>query len=785
MDLAEDKTVGLTGDDRDECAKATGADLQVDGESERAEHGKVDKDIVGSAQPEQEMSTEEKMGEQLDGALSTSLLPKKDTELESEPLGDGVDAMRVASIARPLNQKERRILTPKTSHEEAPDRKTAKVESASTAISETRTLGEPGSSTGKADLGCDNDLTKRLQDLSDKRDFAGADALKKKMETQAASAKVTDSLSACTEQQHLDERTKAEIQELVGKRDYKGAAAVQAAAMTRATGTPITEQLILEQHEALKAECEAKLQGFLKKSDFTEAAALDENLATLAAGLKKFRANNDLAGARKLLTEALQTPWGKSSATETLITVELIQEQHKSFKDECEAKLQGFVQRSEFDEAATLDEHLKTLSAKMATFLSGKDLAGARKLLAEAHQTTWGKSSVTSPTAGSQNEKTALQIRARSAAVVARSAATTAYTLLKDKRSMLQQEITGRNFQGLAEIDRQIKEMEAEYSSKVKVAETAESLSKSLGASLETTTMDSTSDTQVRGTKTQAGAQVVTTCAQLVSTDTPIMERVNIEHAQVLAVGKLCSLPNKGKGKFGKQGKSKGTTKGKQMTAKGKGKTAEFQEAVSIYLGQEGYIVCVLAFGADVNCLPPLETLPGCFVDFTNAKSRAGQKGVLYFDEQSRLVKRFHEHASTNTPMFEHHLSEASQDMATQDFIQSMKVGDFVSIVLRISTLEESATNNTGEPFLCIYGVDMDGTTMGPIRLWRWTAAEGGMQTGSTVVLRGLRVVAETNWSVDKWAYVPREDGAMTVECNFRTAVEDVSAVEAIVALYD
>ena len=113
MDLAEDKTVGLTGDDLDESDTTTGADMQVDGDSERVEHDKVGKDIGGLGHQDQQMSTEEKLYEQSDGALQTSLLPNTATEPETEPPGDGVDSMRVASMARPLKPKDRRVLTPK------------------------------------------------------------------------------------------------------------------------------------------------------------------------------------------------------------------------------------------------------------------------------------------------------------------------------------------------------------------------------------------------------------------------------------------------------------------------------------------------------------------------------------------------------------------------------------------------------------------------------------------------------------------------------------------------
>ena len=717
MSLTQDQAVGRTGDDQDEVVQPAETHMQVDAESERADHDQANTDTKISGQQDQQMCTEEQPCDQMKEALQTSLA--RDTEAVSTlAQRDGVEPISAAPESHDEKESpDKRVLSPQTSQEESPAKKAAKLDSNPIATSEPQRLGEPGSSATEADSRRDNDLSNQMQDLIDKRDFAGANALQKSMERQAASAQLNAKATQCTKHHQLDEDTEAKIQVLLGKRDFAGAAALQAAAKTRATDV-LTVELLEEQLVSLRADCEAQIQGFVNKADYAGADALDKT--------------------------------------------------YNSFKD-------AFV-----------------------TLLTNKHLAGAQKLLKDARQTPWGKSSVPMPADVAKKEDNAEQTRVRSAAVRARSAATAAYTILEDKRSkheaVIQKYLTDRNYQGLAVYDKQMQEMEAEYRSKVEVAETAESLCKSLGATLEAVTIHKSSDTiGMRDTKAQASFKVATKCAHLFSTETPIMDRVTIERAQVLAVGKVCSLPNKGKNKNNNKGKSKGATKGKQLTAKGKGKSkansnaddTERQDAVSIYLGQEGYIVCVLTFGVDVIRLPTLETLTGCFVDLSNAKPRAGQKGVLYFDEQSLLAECKQEHSSINTLMFEHHVSEVSQDMASQDFLQSMQVGEFVAMVLRINQLEEGETQNTGEPYLCIYGMDMDTITVGPIRLWRWTAADCGMQLGNTYILRGLRVVKETSWSDDKWAYVPREDGAMTVECNFRTAVEDVSQVEAIVALFE
>ena len=62
------------------------------------------------------------------------------------------------------------------------------------------------------------------------------------------------------------------------------------------------------------------------------------------------------------------------------------------------------------------------------------------------------------------------------------------------------------------------------------------------------------------------------------------------------------------------------------------------------------------------------------------------------------------------------------------------------------------------------------------MRFWHWTVAESGMVNGGVYIVRGLKRSGDQ----EKWGYVPREDGAQTDECNFRTTVEDVSRVESI-----
>jgi hypothetical protein len=72
----------------------------------------------------------------------------------------------------------------------------------------------------------------------------------------------------------------------------------------------------------------------------------------------------------------------------------------------------------------------------------------------------------------------------------------------------------------------------------------------------------------------------------------------------------------------------------------------------------------------------------------------------------------------------------------------------------------------------------MDNVTTGSMRFWRYEAGE--IKQGSIYIARGLKVVLETVWCQDLFKYVPREDNAKTVECCWRTALEDVTHVNSI-----
>ena len=104
--------------------------------------------------------------------------------------------------------------------------------------------------------------------------------------------------------------------------------------------------------------------------------------------------------------------------------------------------------------------------------------------------------------------------------------------------------------------------------------------------------------------------------------------------------------------------------------------------------------------------------------------------------------------------------------------VQTMNVGEYVAVVLRVHSAVE-ATSATGEPYLTVRGVDMDGVSVPSLRLWRF--ADGDAGAHCFYIFRGLKIVQETYSDTRNSRRVPSNDGRMTVECNFKMAAEDVT----------
>ena len=75
-------------------------------------------------------------------------------------------------------------------------------------------------------------------------------------------------------------------------------------------------------------------------------------------------------------------------------------------------------------------------------------------------------------------------------------------------------------------------------------------------------------------------------------------------------------------------------------------------------------------------------------------------------------------------------------------------------------------------------GVDTKGGVVGPLRLWQ--REEGGIKLGGAYVVRGLKVVNDRAWDSTKGMWIRSGDAPKTIECNVRTACEDVEDVQSI-----
>ena len=256
--------------------------------------------------------------------------------------------------------------------------------------------------------------------------------------------------------------------------------------------------------------------------------------------------------------------------------------------------------------------------------------------------------------------------------------------------------------------------------------------------------------------------------SQLLRTDTPMPSLVKLDSVHVLSVGRISSVKGKGKGK--NKDKAKGKSKGKDGT----------REDVRVaYLGQDGYVVCAAAFGPNAAKIPT--AVSQGLVNVTNLHPKPGNIGMLQWDDQTSLIKVLAEYDYPSPIEFPYDTSTISHDFATWAYIQECPVNDYVSLVVSVLTVEIKWTDKQ-EPFVVIYAKDMDGRTTGALRLWRHE--EGDVEQGCLYIIRGLKVELAKTWSYELGKYVPRDDGAKTADCSWRTALEDVTQVKAIQAKF-
>ena len=422
-----DKTEGVLPDEELEKAE------DQEEEEEEAERQENKGDLAGGNQ-EKEEDQEERQGEQTEEMMADS------GEHAEEKRGKTEHEQAPPTAPFKKEQKGHRTLTPHTSNEEAPPRKTLRVRGDASPTMDTGRAAatdcapsEGGASTDGQDqqrvkgacvrpvarvlLGAckpetqsgasvgprwEEEMEAKLQKLLGERDFAGAAALQKEADRRAA--------------QEKDEDFEADLACLLARRDFAGAAALQAEADKRAA-RPTIEAVkrddahqVEEMRGTMRADHEAKIKIMLERKDYARAAALEKQFDDLAAEVEALVSIPDLAGAAKGVEEARGMPWGdgqdqqrvKGACVRPVARVLLgaCKPETQSgasvgprWEEEMEAKLQKLLGERDFAGAAALQKEAdrraaqekdEDFEADLACLLARRDFAGAAALQAEA-----------------------------------------------------------------------------------------------------------------------------------------------------------------------------------------------------------------------------------------------------------------------------------------------------------------------------------------------------------------------------------------------------------------
>ena len=277
------------------------------------------------------------------------------------------------------------------------------------------------------------------------------------------------------------------------------------------------------------------------------------------------------------------------------------------------------------------------------------------------------------------------------------------------------------------------------------------------------------------GPGTGSAASTAVDIVDLFRSDVAFPSLITLQHVRVLSVAPVSTSNVKGKGKG--KGKSKSKT---QSSLSGKSKVKETGESCAMYVGAKGYVVCILAYNATVTSLRQVG--PGCTVEIRGLKVKHGIVGTLDATPGLHVTKDLVASLADPRNAFQYTVDEVTDQFATMEHAQLANVNTYVDLPLHC-TLVEQKEKMDGESYLSFYGRDMNGVLVGPLRLWRFNETDA--HVNNIYIIRGLKVILDTYWCNNSWEWKPCTDGSKRLECNFRTALEDVTTIESIASMFE
>ena len=273
---------------------------------------------------------------------------------------------------------------------------------------------------------------------------------------------------------------------------------------------------------------------------------------------------------------------------------------------------------------------------------------------------------------------------------------------------------------------------------------------------------------------------VLVSIPSLWSKTSPMFETVRLEAVQVLSLSKPGTVPVNAKGKSKDRSKDKGKVKSKggskdKGKSQDKGKSGGVVEPIQVlYVGRDGHSVALVASGPLVSNLP---ATVGGWVNITALKPRAAVQGLLNLSEATQITP-----SCSDACVSPYASIIPTASFATHKYAKECDVGEFVDLVVWVQSRTEKATFQKAEPFLELHCIDMDGHSIGPLRMWRYV--ESDMEAQCTYIVRGLKVVLSMHYDAELCKYIVSGDGRKTFECSWRSAVENVSEQSAITSCF-